>query len=130
MITTVPGRCAIYFRQGMLVLDTTYEGDITDENAYENVRYEERDGKLGIEAEQLRPIMYKEFEGAGFPYSTSNIDDLHPSRIKTKWVRKHWWWPFEPKTEQVRYAHSGWQRLKDNTPKCFTSTCFTVITGK
>ena len=119
----IPGRCAIYFTKGQLVLNTTYKGDITDENAYENVSYEERDGKLYISAEQLRPCMYN----AGFTASegcTDKIDDLHPSRIKIKLVRKYWL--FGPLVEK-RYAKSGWQRLKDNRSMSFESTSYTII---
>jgi hypothetical protein len=122
MKKTIPGRCAIYFNKEQLVVNATYKGDIRDGNAYENVTYEERDGKLYIDAEQLQPGVYNELLGPKF--GTDRLEDLHASCIKTKWVHKYWL--FGPLVEK-RYAESGWQRLKDNKPEWFVSTNYTII---
>jgi hypothetical protein len=122
MKSTISGRCAIYFNKEQLVVDATYQGDMRDENAYENVTYEERGGKLYIDAEQLQVGVYNELLGPKF--GTNTLEDLHPSCIKTKQVRKYWM--FGPLVEK-RYAESGWQRLKDNKPEWFVSANYTMI---
>lgn len=114
-----PGRAAIYFEGGMLVLDLSAPGIIANSNAFELVNYYELDGKLHIKAERLEPCMYN----GGFSMDV-DIDQLHPSRIKTKQVRKHW---FSKEMKTVRYADSGWQRLKDNTAKTFVSNSYTIV---
>ena len=114
------GKCAIYFEGSMLVLNLTVAGIISNNTCFERVSYYELDGKLHVTAERLEPCMYN----GGFSMDVS-IDKLHPSRIKTRQVRKSW---FSKEKVTERYAESGWQRLADNTRKTFATTCYTIIT--
>ena len=114
------GKCAIYFEGGMLVLNLTVTGIISNNTSFELVSYYELEGKLHVTAERLESCLYN----SGFSMDVS-IDQLHSSRIKTRQVRKSW---FSKEKVTERYAESGWQRLADNTRKTFATTCYTIIT--